>query len=191
VTDSPIEQKDDKRGRLVAGARDVLHRQGVEATTLADIAQAGGVPLGNVYYYFKTKDDLVKAAVDAHAEDVEAMLASMDRHRTPQTRLKAFLRALTDRRDVLAEHGCPHGSLCSELDKRGDDLAWHAAMLVQIPIEWCERQFREMGHRDARDLAVAFMAAYHGIALITRTLRDPDLMRREARRLEGWIDSIS
>jgi TetR/AcrR family transcriptional repressor of nem operon len=42
-----------KRERLVAAATKMLHEQGVEKTTLADTA-AAAVPLGNVYYYFKT-----------------------------------------------------------------------------------------------------------------------------------------
>src|ERR1700722_7286773 len=72
----------DKRQRLVEGARLVLRQQGVEKTTLADIAQAADVPVGNVYYYFKTKDELVQAAIDAQARDIDAALASFDRHRS-------------------------------------------------------------------------------------------------------------
>ena len=48
-----------------------------------------------------------------------------------------------------------------------------------------------MGRLDARDLAVALMASYQGIALLTNTFRDPELMRRGARRLERWIDSVA
>ena len=48
-----------------------------------------------------------------------------------------------------------------------------------------------MGRRDARDLAVALIASYEGIALLTNTFRDPELMTREARRLERWIDSLA
>jgi AcrR family transcriptional regulator len=50
---------------LVAAARELVYRQGVEPTTLADIAQVADVRLGNVYYYFKTKDDIVAAVVQA------------------------------------------------------------------------------------------------------------------------------
>src|SRR5260370_20260445 len=98
----------DKRQRLVEGARLVLHRQGVEKTTLADIAQAADVPVGNVYYYFKTKDELVHAAIDAQAQDIEAALASFDRHRSPKARLKPFLKLITAQREVAARYGCPH-----------------------------------------------------------------------------------
>jgi hypothetical protein len=37
------------------------------------------------------------------------------------------------------------GSLCSELDKRGDGLDRTCAQLLHLPIDWAEQQFREMG----------------------------------------------
>ena len=169
----------------------MIHRQGVERTTIADIAQAADVPVGNVYYYFKTKDELVDAAIDGHAHDMRTMLDSLERHRTPQTRLKALVGALTDQRELAAQYGCPLGTLCSELDKRNDGLDRACAQLLRLPIEWAEQPVPLMGRRDARDLAVALIASYQGIALLTNTFRDPELMSREARRLERWIDSVA
>jgi AcrR family transcriptional regulator len=195
MTDSQTERKRDKRERLVAGARDVIHEQGVEKTTIADIAQAADVPVGNVYYYFKTKDELVEAAIDSHARDVRVLLDSLERHRTPQARLKGLVRALTDQRELAARYGCPLGSLCSELDKRTDGLDRSCSELLELPVDWAEQQFRMIGprppRRDARDLAVALIASYQGIALLTNTFRDPELMTREARRLERWIDTLA
>ncbi len=181
----------DKRERLVEGARLTLHQQGVEGTTIADVARVADVPVGNVYYYFKTKDELVQAAIDAHVHDVRSALASLEQHRTPKARLKAFVRMIADKGELAARYGCPQGTLCSELDKRDDPVAHDAAALMRIPIDWAEQQFREMGRRDARDLAVALIAAYQGVSLLTNTLREPDLMLRESRRLERWIDSLS
>ena len=191
MTDSLSERKQGKRERLVAGARQVIYQQGVETTTIADIAQAADVPVGNVYYYFKTKDELVAAAIDGHAQDVHAVLRSLERHRTPQARLKALVRELMSQREQVADYGCPLGSLCSELDKRADGLDRSCSDLLRLPVDWAERQFRTMGRRDARDLAVALIAAYQGIALLTNTFRDPELMTREGRRLERWIDSLA
>jgi AcrR family transcriptional regulator len=105
MTDSELGRQPGKRERLVAGAREVIHQQGVEKTTIADIALAAEVPVGNVYYYYKTKDELVVAAIDSHARDVRAMLESLERHRTPQARLKALVRALTDQRELAARYG--------------------------------------------------------------------------------------
>jgi TetR/AcrR family transcriptional repressor of nem operon len=195
MTDSPQHaaggRRPGKRERLIAAASRLLYEQGVEKTTLAEIAQAADVPAGNVYYYFKTKDEIIEAVIDAHASHARAMLASIDgRHRSPKTRLKALVGELMRQGDVIAAHGCPHGTLCSELDKRGDGPGIAAAELMRIPIAWAEEQFRSLGRRDARDLAVNLMAAYEGSALLTNTLRDPKILAREARRLDRWIDTL-
>ena len=191
MADSIAAPTQDKRQRLVAGARQVIHQQGVEKTTIAEIAQAADVPVGNVYYYFKTKDELVAAAIESHAHDVRALLESLERGRSPQARLKALVRELTAQRELAARYGCPLGSLCSELDKRTDGLDSTCAQLLELPIDWAENQFRLLGRRDARDLAVALIASYQGIALLTNTFREPELMARESRRLERWIDSLA
>jgi len=188
---SVSEARPGKRERLVSAATDLLYRQGVENTTLADMAHAAHVPLGNVYYYFKTKDEIVTAVIEARVHDIEEMVATLDRrYRTPKSRLKALTRALTDRRDLIAQYGCPHGTLCSELEKRTSGADYATFRLLAIPIEWTERQFRAMGRHDAHDLAVELLAAYQGAAVLTHALRQPELITRECRRLERWIDSL-
>jgi hypothetical protein len=122
---------------------------------------------------------------------VSTALAALEHHRTPKARLRALVRMLAEQSELTARSGCPQGSLCSELEKRDDDLARSCAQLMKLPIDWAERQFRDLGRRDARDLAVALIASYQGIALLTNAFRDPDLMTREARRLERWIDSLA
>jgi len=191
MTDSTLTPGMGKRERLVAGARRVMQEQGVEKTTIAEIAQAADVPAGNVYYYFKTKDELIDATIESLSQEVQALLQSLERHRSPQARLKALVRALTGPRDLVAEYGCPMGSLCSELGKSTDGAEHDCAQLLRRPVDWAEHQFRQMGRHDARDLAVALIASYQGIALLTNSFRDPELMVREARRLERWIDSLS
>src|SRR5258708_6716984 len=105
ILEGAAEHPPGKRQRLIAAASQLLHQQGVEKTTLADIAQAADVPVGNIYYYFKTKDELVQAAIDAQAQDIETALASFDRHRSPKARLKSFLKLLTAQREVAARDG--------------------------------------------------------------------------------------
>jgi TetR/AcrR family transcriptional repressor of nem operon len=198
MTDSPERQQEaaggrrpGKRERLIAAASQLLHEQGVEKTTLAEIAQSADVPVGNVYYYFKTKDEIIEAVIDAHASHARAMLASIDgHHRSPKTRLKALVGELMRQDDVIVAYGCPLGTLCSELDKRAGGPGIAAAELMRIPIAWAEEQFKSLGRRDAHDLAVNLMASYEGSALLTNTLRDPKILDREARRLDRWIDTL-
>jgi TetR/AcrR family transcriptional regulator, transcriptional repressor for nem operon len=186
-----VEGRPGKRERLVGAAVQLLHEQGIERTTLADIAKLADVPPGNVYYYFKTKDDVIAAVVEAHAQQVKATLASIDRqHRSPKGRLKALVRELARQSDTVARHGCPMGGLCSELDKRANLSSLDVADLMRLPIAWAESQFEALGRRDAHDLALELLAAYEGSALLTNTMRDPEILSGAARRLDRWIDSL-
>ncbi|GAB2817674.1 TetR/AcrR family transcriptional regulator [Actinoallomurus bryophytorum] len=197
MTDSKTApRRSGKRERLVTAAARVLHEQGVERTTLADIAQAADIPVGNVYYYFKTKDQLVGAAIDAHARGLQVVIDALDRLPAPQERLKALIRGWVEQRDLAARYGCPTGTLASELDKRSPEsdeggLGREVAEVMRRLLDWAEGQFEEMGRSDARELAVALVAAYQGISLLTNTFRDPELMATEGRRLERWIDSLA
>lgn len=180
----------DKRERLVASAADLLHRQGVSATTLAQVAEAAGVPPGGVYYHFKTKDALLQAVVEARIDEVRAMLRSFDAQPGPGARLKALARQWVEMRDLVARHGCPLGTLCSELAGRDDGLDREAAKMMSLILDWAQDQFRQMGTPDPRDLAVTLLAGVQGGALLANTFRDPDLMTSHVRHLEHWIDSL-
>ena len=131
MTDSLAEQataagrRPGKRERLIAAALQLLHQQGIERTTLADIAKAADVPAGNVYYYFKTKDEVIGAVIEAHVQQIKTTLAAIDaRHRSPKSRLKDFVREFTAQSEIVAQFGCPLGSLCSEAGKRVREPGW-------------------------------------------------------------------
>ena len=191
MTDSTAHGRGGKRERLVASAGDLLHRNGVAATTLAQVAEAADVPPGNVYYDFKTKDDLVRAVVDARADQVRAMLDTLGARRSPGARLKALARQWVEMRELVARYGCPFGTLAAELDRRDDGLDRHAAKPIELILDWAEGQFRQMRRSDARELAVSFFASVQGAALLANALRDPEIMTGHVRHLERWLDTLS
>jgi AcrR family transcriptional regulator len=181
-----------KRERLVTAAQELVYRQGVARTTLAHIAEAADVPVGNVYYYFKTKDDIIGAVVQTQAQQIESTLAEVERrHRSPKARLKALVRFLAEQADSTAQYGCPHGTLSTELAKQAEGPDSVSTPLMQIQLDWAEQQFRAMGRRDAHDLAIELLVGYQGSAVLTNALGQPDLMARQARRLERWIDGLA
>jgi TetR/AcrR family transcriptional regulator, transcriptional repressor for nem operon len=192
-TSSPAaatERRPGKRERLVAAATQLLYQQGVERTTLADIAKLADVPAGNVYYYFKTKDEVIGAVIEAHVQQIKKTLASIEsQHRSPKSRLKALVREFVSQSETISIYGCPLGSLCSELDKRVKGSSLAAAELMRLPVEWAEAQFRSLGRRDAHDLALDLMGAYEGSALLASTMRDPGILSKSARRIDRWIDA--
>jgi TetR/AcrR family transcriptional regulator, transcriptional repressor for nem operon len=191
MTDSTEVDRGGKRERLVVSAGELMHHQGVPVTTLAQVAEAADVPVGNVYYYFKTKDDLIRAVIEAQATGVRNMLAALDQRRSPASRLKALARHWSDMRDVVARHGCPVGTLCTELGRRSDGLDEESVQLFRLIVEWAEAQFRQLGRRDAHDAAVTLLAGVQGAAQLSHAFSDPDIMAGQVRGLERWIDSMS
>lgn len=180
-----------KRERLICAAADLMHSQGVQRTTLAQVAEGADVPPGNVYYYFKTFDDLVDAVIDVRLEEVRANLARLDQRRTPRSRLKGLAALWHDSAEVVAVSGCPIGSLSSELNKFHDQSAEHATALLRTVLDFIERQFRELGRRDAAALAITMMSRIQGAALLANTFGDADVLVAEVRRVERWIDEVA
>jgi TetR/AcrR family transcriptional regulator, transcriptional repressor for nem operon len=181
-----------KRERLVLAACDLLYRQGLQRTTLADIADAAGVPLGNVYYYFKAKDDIVAAVVHTHVEQLGSGLAAVERrHRSPKARLKALVDMVADQGATITRYGCPYGTLSSELTKRSDGSSRAlAAQLMETLVGWVQAQFVALGRRDARELAIELVVAYQGAAIVGSALGEPQVIARRASRVKKWIDSL-
>ena len=180
-----------KRERLLESAKGLIHEQGAHRTTLAEVAERADVPLGNVYYYFKTKDELVAAVIERYKEQAEVLIRSLERHRSPQARLKALIKNWADMRETVARYGCPMGTLCAELDKLESGTDREAAAVLAVIIDWTEEQFRELGRRDARDLALALFAGIQGAALLANTFRDPTILTRQSRHLERSIDLLT
>ncbi|OKK17232.1 TetR family transcriptional regulator [Streptomyces sp. CB00455] len=189
---SPRAKAAGKRQRLTAATARILHEQGVERTTIADIARAADVPSGNVYYYFKTKDELIEAALAEHTRHLEALTGELDQLPDPRERLKGLVAAWVAQRDTAARYGCPTGTLAVELDKRtegGLDLA--AGRVIRGLLSWVERQYGLLGAADPAGLAVALVGAYQGMSLLANALRDPEIMTREGARLVREIDGLS
>ncbi|MGW3447427.1 TetR/AcrR family transcriptional regulator [Streptomyces sp. NPDC001076] len=178
----------------MAAAAKVLHEQGVERTTLADIASEADVPVGNVYYYFKTKDELVQAALSEHTAHLDELVGRLDRLPDPRDRLKALVQAWVEQRDVAARYGCPTGTLAAELGKRTEGtLDAEAGAVIRRLLDWAAGQFREMrlsGSDDPDDLALTLVSGYQGMSLLAHALRDPGIMDREGGRLLDWLDSL-
>lgn len=188
---SRARERPPKRSRLIAAASQLFYEQGVERTTIADIAAAADVPVGNVYYYFKMKDDIVDAVVSMRIEAIEAThVALAKRYDAPADRLKAMFESLSGQADSIAQRGCPIGSLCTELSKRATGPEPNSARLMQALIDWAEQHFQEMGRSDAHELATEMITSYQGTAVLAHATASPELLRREANRVGSWIDGL-
>ncbi|GAC1374781.1 MAG: TetR/AcrR family transcriptional regulator [Ktedonobacteraceae bacterium] len=181
-----------KRERLIEAAQTMFYHQGVNRTTLADIANRAQVPLGNVYYHFRTKEALVEAVIQAHERELRAMFARWEELPDPHERLLALFTFCQQQESILARYGCPHGSLCLELDKEDNALASVAAHMLQVYLDWAQAQFMQLGRdeQEAKDLAIDLISALQGTFVLAASLRAPELLEHKLQRLRNWIRTL-
>lgn len=184
-------RKTDKRVRLIEAAKVLIHQQGFNLTTLADIAQEADVPLGNVYYYFKTKEAIGEAVIEKRAAEYAEMLIKLDENTDPYTRLCAFIKLGVEDLELVARYGCPVGGLCQELGKQGGPLADQAAKLLHDVLTWAGKQFKTLGFGEkSEELALNLVSSVQGMHLLTHTFKEPKLAHIQTKTLLAWLDNL-
>lgn len=182
--------KGDKKERLLAAAKQLIHQKGYRNTSLSDIAGASNVPLGNVYYYFKTKDDIAAAVIAARAKEFQAWIAECEDDSDPKMRLLHYLDMPIANQASVTLHGCPLGSLAQELCKTDDALAGRAQHLFQAQVEWVAKQYELLGKEDPHGLALQFIATMQGISMLASTFNDPDIIMRQIDKLKAAVKAL-
>ena len=181
----------DNRTRLLQAAEKVTYRRGFRESALADIAKEARIPLGNVYYYFKTKDEIGTAIVEVRVSRFKKLLQELDKAASPKERLCGFVQVKINNRESLARSGCPVGTLCSELHKDGGIVAKKSTVLLAEALKWMEIQFKAIGKgSDSGGFAVHLLSATQGMSVLAHTFHDPGMIEMEAARLKEWIRSL-
>ncbi len=180
-----------KRQHLINTAADLVYRNGFLKTTLADISVKADIPLGSIYYYFQSREDIARAVVECRVAELNTFLERQAAQPNPRLRLEALVHVWVDERETDTEFGCPVGSLCYELAKGRGALSAEAARPFQLLLAWCETQFCLMGcNRDAKTLALHLIAALQGISLIANSLGDSEQILRETVYLKRWLREV-
>ncbi len=178
-----------KRERLISAAVERFHRDGLYGPSIAEIARDAEVPVGNVFYYFQTRDDLVLAVLDYWVERIESTLASLLPEQPAKRRLEAFLDGSADRADRYAAIGCPLVGLARDLRHAGPALSPLAQKVIIPQIDWICRMFEAMGASaaEARIHARGMLAALQGSFQLAFALGDPVIVVESVARLKQQL----
>ena len=68
-----VKKPEERKAELVAAAAKLFAQQGFVRTSVAEIVSAVDVATGLFYYYFTTKDDMVKAVVEGYSSYLGTM----------------------------------------------------------------------------------------------------------------------
>lgn len=182
-----MKRKEDKKEKVIQSAKELMYIQGYHQTTLADIAAHSGISVGNIYYYFKTKELLVQAVVDERTRSFIERTQEWESEPDPRKRLLLFLETPLSINQSIVEKGCPVGSLLQELNKSEEMEAGKVNTTIRAYLDWVTEQFRLLGKENPRARANSFIASLQGGYLLTNSLNDPEILTSQIRQLQEKI----
>jgi AcrR family transcriptional regulator len=177
------------RQRIIDVADSLFYQRGYNQTSFQDISDATGIPRGNFYYYFKTKDEILDAVVNSRVAQLAAMLNRCETETSePRERLLMFSNMLEYNRDDVIQSGCPIGTLSSELAKDTPALQEKSRQAFILLRDWIRQQFEALGKTDADDLAMDLLARLQGVTVMACAFKDVDFIKRSHREIQDWIN---
>lgn len=185
------------RDRIVQAAMELFWRKGYGSTSIADILGTASVNSGSLYYFFKGKQELLVAVLEAYRDGIGPMLLepAWGEIEDPIEKIFALLGSY---RRLLVEtdcfYGCPIGSLALELHEPDPEvrglIAANFANWTQA-VRDCLEQAGLGKAKDTRALAELVLTVMEGAVMQTRTYRDIGHYDRAVGQLRNYVDCLT
>ncbi len=177
------------RQQIIQAADTLFYQHGYNQTSFQDISDATGIPRGNFYYYFKTKDDILEAVVQVRSEIfIEQLRRYDERTGNPRERLLLLAELLKVNQDSVLVSGCPIGSLSTEMAKEEAELQQKSRLVFEVILEWVKTQFIALSVNNAGELAMDMIARMQGITVMACAFKDAAFLQRSVNELKQWVN---
>ncbi|CAG6851102.1 TetR/AcrR family transcriptional regulator [Mycobacterium avium subsp. paratuberculosis] len=179
------DEQADSRERLISGTRELLWDRGYVGTSPTAILQQSGVGQGSLYHHFRGKHDLVLAAEQQAAADMQRSIKeAFAGNRSAHDKIADYL---TRQREVL--RGCSVGRLTADPVIVGDDqLRAPVAQTFEVLHTCLTRTIRE-GQRSG-EISVE-LEPHKVAAAISATIQGGYALARAANSVEPFNRAIT
>ncbi|OAT87090.1 TetR/AcrR family transcriptional regulator [Desulfotomaculum copahuensis] len=69
-----MSKEQSNKDKILAAAGDLFSQKGINNTSIGDLAEALGISKGTIYYYYKSKDDIIYDIVDRNFQQLTGAL---------------------------------------------------------------------------------------------------------------------
>ena len=178
------------RAHIVEAADQLFYRQGYDHTSFADIADEVHISRGNFYYHFRTKDEILDAVIARRLANTRAMLRRWELESdSPAERIRCYIRILHANGPKIMRHGCPVGTLTTEMAKLSHPAQAEANAIFTLFRDWLRAQFEALGLcAEADHLALHVIAWSQGVATLYNAFHDRDFVDRAVAGICAWLD---
>ncbi len=156
-------------------AEQLTQTRGFNGFSYLDLADEIGIKAASIHYYFRSKDDLAVALVErthqSHSQIFEDMNSAVN---TPKKRLEAVIEYFQNY--AVNKKFCLCGMMAAELQSVSPRVSKLLDVYFTGYQAWLAQQFKEMGHKNAKLLAVRFLSGLEGSLLLARLRNDPKIV---------------
>jgi len=173
------EHKQKTRAMVLQAAAKSIRADGPDRVAVAGVMAEAGLTHGGFYAHFKSKDELVAAAIGQMFEDARARVEHETAGRGPAEGLVAYIDFYLSKRHRDARgQGCPMAALSSDLPRLAEPARDQFAAGVQGITASLGERLDALGHADAEAEARSVLAELIGALSLARV--EPDAKRSEA-----------
>ena len=186
------------RLKLVESARVLFWERGYESTSLADVLGHADVRSGSLYYYFRTKEELLLAVLDRYMELLWPMVIEpvFSRVTDPVERVFGILEGY--RQGLVytgCTHGCPIGNLalevCDDLPRAREKIAknfegWR--VWIKTCLDDAQDRFPLTVNRE--QLAVFVLTVMEGAVMQARAQQSLEPYDASVAQLRDYFDRL-
>jgi AcrR family transcriptional regulator len=121
------------RLRIIRVAADLIHKQGVRATSPDQIIEISGTGKGQFYHYFKNKDDLVHEVLQSHLDAIRGRTAPLDYEIDSWQDLEKWFRAQIQLQESFQmTRGCPFGTIGNEITADDELIRQDLSLIFEV-----------------------------------------------------------
>ncbi len=112
--------------RLLASAKELIHENGFQQTSVDEILKKSGVTKSNFYYHFKSKEELGLVILERFISlyETDVLIKTLaNKSLGPSERLVEFYSSVkTFHRDLQNPKGCPFGNMAIEMSGANENF---------------------------------------------------------------------
>jgi AcrR family transcriptional regulator len=189
--------KTDTRERLIETARNLFWQHGYANTGIAQILKTADVGSGSLYYFFPTKEDLLRAVLEWYRANLDAMVLQpvFERVTDPIERVFGILDGY--RQQLLAtdfQSGCPIGNLALEVS---NSLPGARQLVADNFTGWRDAIHRcldaaadRLAPVDTAQLALFVLTTMEGAVMLARAYRSIEPYDTAVTQLRDYLERL-
>lgn len=187
-----VQQAGNSKAKIIQAADQLFYVHGYNQTSFSDIAAETGIPRGNFYYYFKTKDEILTAVLEHRADQIGSLLQACEEYSDdPKQQLLYLIEILVREEENIIQYGCPLGSLSTELSKVSLTLQQQVALIFETIRLWIDKKLCACGLADRSDmLSMEILSRLQGTTVLANVYHDAAFLRRSAAQHKLWLTEV-